>query len=143
MPRKKTTAVATVGSTMDITGLGSAVPDFSNVLGNAELTLAEKRKKVLMGLGLRKTKKVYASPAERKAAAKERAKKRREAKLEVLKKYGLEPHAKGPKKSKEEKKAVRKERALHKREFLREMAKADPERAKQFGIDVTRFRAKK
>lgn len=139
--KKKNTKVATVGS-IDITGPGSAMPDFSNILSNTNLSLSQKRKNILEELGMKKKKKVYSSPAERKAAAKKRAKARKEAKLQVLKKYGLEPKAKGPKKTKEQKKEARKERSSNKRQFLREMAKADPERAKQFGIDVTRFRAK-
>jgi hypothetical protein len=115
-------------------------PDFSNILSSTELPLAAKRRKILEQLGLRRPKKRYASVEERKKAAKERAKRRKEERLKVLKGYGLEPRKKGPKLTKEQKRERRKARAKAKREFFREMAKQNPDLAKKFGIDPSRFK---
>jgi len=118
------------------------VPDFSNILQSQELTLVDKRRKVLEGLGLRKPRKKYKTKEERKATAKERAKARRAERLQLLEKYGLGARPKGKKKygSKEERKAAGKERAKDKRRFLREMARKNPDLARKYGIDPERFR---
>ena len=130
MPKKKTTtALVPMG-----------VPDFSSVLSTQDMSLSMKRRKVLEELGLRKPKKKYASVEDRKAAAKERAKKRKEERVKVLKQYGLEPKKRGPKLTKAQKTAKRQDRGKVRREFLREMARQNPELAKKFGIDPSRFR---
>lgn len=116
------------------------MPDFSSILGAPDVPIAIKRKKVLEELGLRRPRKKYESVEERKAAAKERAKKRREERLQVLKRYKLEPKKKGPGLTKAQKKEKRRTRGQDKRQFLREMARQNPDMARKFGIDPTRFR---
>lgn len=127
---RKSTSLVTAGSNAEV----------ERILGLPNLTLSEKRHKVLEALGKVKPKKKYASVAERKAAAKKRAEERKKAKLDVLKKFGLEPSKRGPKKSPEEKKLHRKEKGKQRRSFLREMAKSNPDVAKKFGIDINRFK---
>ena len=130
---KKSTEVALIGE-------GTQPPDFSKIIQSESISMVEKRKLVLEKLGMKGTKKKYATTEERKLAAKERSKKRREERVTALKEYGLEPKAKGPKKTKAQKKATRKARGKSRRSFLREMAKANPELAKKYGIDPKRFK---
>jgi len=120
--------------------IGGTPLDFSSVIESESLSMAEKRRKVLEQLGLKGTKKKYATPEERKAASKKRREERKSTRLEVLKKYGLEPRKKGPKMSKEQRKQKRSERGKTKRGFLREMARANPDLAKKYGIDPRRFK---
>lgn len=130
---KKSTEVTLIGE-------GTQAPDFSGIIKSESISLVEKRKLVLEKLGLKGTKKKYATTEERKAAAKARSKERRDERASVLKKYGLAPQAKGPKKTKAQKKATRKARGKARRGFLREMAKANPELAATYGIDPKRFK---
>jgi len=123
----------------EVPALGAGI-DFKSVIESESLSMAEKRKTVLEKLGLKATKKKYATPEERKTASKLRAKERREARIAALKPYGLEPAVRGPKKTKAQKKAARKARGKARRGFIREMAKASPELAKKYGIDPARFR---
>ena len=118
----------------------TSTPDFTNILESESLSIAEKRKKVLEELGLRSTRRKYASPEERKEAAKKRRDERRAARAKVLEQYGLEPKTRGPKLTKAEKKKRRSERGKARRSFLREMAKAQPELAKKYGIDPSKFK---
>ena len=117
-----------------------SMPDFSSIVTSEGLSLAEKRKKVLEGLGMRTRKQRYGSVEERKKAAKSRRDKRKKERLEALAKYGLEPRKKGPKKTKAQRKEARSIRGKSKREAFREMAKASPDLAKKYGIDPSRFR---
>jgi len=136
MPKKK-------GTEIQLTGGMPSMPspkDFASILESESLSMAQKRRQVLEQLGLKGTRKKYASPVERKAASKERREKRKSTRLESLKQYGLEPKVRGPKMSKEERKTKRSERGKTKRGFLREMAKANPELAKKYGIDPSRFK---
>lgn len=130
---------AEVQKVEEVPALGTGL-DFSSVIQSESLTMAEKRKTVLEKLGLKATKKKYATPEERKAASKLRAKERREARIVALKPYGLEPAKRGPKKTKAQKKLARKARGKARREFIRDMAKADPDLAKKYGIDPKRFK---
>lgn len=114
--------------------------DFSKVIESESLTLAQKRKEVLEALGLKRKKKKYDTPEEKKAAAKKRRDERKATRREVLKKYGLEPRKKGPKMTQAERKKKRSERGKTKRGFLREMARANPDLAKKYGIDPSRFK---
>jgi flagellum-specific peptidoglycan hydrolase FlgJ len=138
---KKSKALATTGGETLITGV-SGTPDFSNILGNADLSVKDKRDRILRELGKKGTKKKYSNPEERKKAQKERAKKRREEKNKALAAYGLAPRQRGPQKSPEEKKAARKARRQNKKNFLHEMAKMNPEVAQKYGIDPSRFKFK-
>jgi len=135
MSRKASKSVTTA-----LVPMVTELPDFSSVIKSESLSLAEKRKKVLEGLGLKRTKKVYANSEERKAAAKKRREERKATRREYLSRYGLEPRKKGPKLTKEERKKKRSERGKVKRGFLREMARANPDLAKKYGIDPNRFR---
>lgn len=134
------------GSSNPIIGdSGSAVtgiPDFSNIL-NSSARAAVKRDKILKELGKKSPRKKYASPEERKAASRERAKKRREERNAELAKYGLAPKPRGPKLSDEEKKAKRSERAKLRRSLYKEMLKDRPDIVEEFKIDLSRFRFKK
>ena len=136
MPKKKAaeTALIVPGS-LPVGGTS----DFSHII-QKDIPLAQKRSMILVELGLKKPKKQYATKEERKLAAKERTKERKKERLSVLEKYGLEPKKKGPKLSKEQKKQRRKTRSKAKRTFLRDMARADPEMAKKYGIDPARFK---
>jgi len=122
------------------TGEAVSVPDFSSIITSESLTIAEKRKKVLEGLGMRTRKKKYESVEERKAASKLRREERKKERLSALAQYGLEPRKKGPRKTKAQKKKARSERGKARREFMREMAKASPDLAKKYGIDPSRFK---
>jgi len=116
-----------------------SAPSISHIL-DSEMSLPEKRRKVLEELGARKPKKKYKTVEDRKAAAKERAGVRRAEKIKILGKYGLAPKKAGPKLTKEEKREKRSNKGKVKREFIREMARQNPDLAKKFGIDPTRFR---
>lgn len=144
MPKKR----ASVTRTQEVLSLPAgglqagttAIPDFSAIIQSESLDLAEKRKKVLEQLGLRRPRKKYATPGERKEASKKRREGRKATRLEALKKYGLEPKKKGPKMSKEERGKKRSERGKSRREFMREMARGSPDLAKKYGIDPSRFK---
>lgn len=131
MPRKKATTLAQAVA---------MTPSIQEIVNSSEFDLATKRQKVLLELGQKRPKKRYATVEERKAAAKARNKKRREERNAALRPYGLGPRPKGPKLTKEQRKEKRKARGKVKRQFMREMAKANPEKALKFGIDVTRFK---
>jgi hypothetical protein len=118
--------------------LQAAAMDFSDILNKPDLTPGQRRRLALQKLGLIKPKKVYASPADRKAASKLRAKERRQAKLAALPEE-FRPRPK-VKRSPEEKKERRKERGKEKRMFLREMAQKDPSLAAKYGIHVELFK---
>jgi len=128
------------GTELTVTGGEGGALDFSKIIQSESISLGEKRKLVLERLGLKTTKKKYATTEERKVAAKARSKTRREERLKALKEYGLEPQKKGPKKTKAQKQASRKARGKSRRNFLREMAKANPDLAKTYGIDPKRFK---
>lgn len=117
-----------------------SLPDFTSVIQSKSLDLETKRKKVLEGLGLRHPRKKYASPDERKAAAKKRREERKAERAKVLGKYGIAPKKKGPRLTKAQRKTRRSKRGKERREFLREQAKQHPELAKKYGIDVSRFK---
>ena len=117
-----------------------SVPDFSHILQSKDLSLEDKRRRVLEELKMRKPRRKYASPAERKEAAKKRRDKRKAERVKVLDRYGIAPKKKGPKMSKAERKRRRSKRGKEKRGFLREMARENPELAKTYGIDVSRFK---
>ena len=137
MTRKREVAITSTSEAGIIT---PGTPDFSNIISSESLSLADKRKKVLEGLGLRRPRKKYASVEERKAAAKKRKEERKTTRTSELKKYGLEPRKKGPKMTKVQRKLKRSARGKAKRQFMREMAKQNPDLAKTYGIDVSRFK---
>ena len=118
--------------------LQAAAVDFSDILSKVDATPGQKRRMALERLGLVKPKKIYDSPAARKAAAKARAKQRRASKLAALPEE-FRPRPK-MQRSPEEKKERRKERGKEKRMFLREMAEKDPSLAAKYGIHVELFK---
>lgn len=134
MAKKKETAVTPVPA------LGPAPLDFTSVIESETLSIAAKRKHVLEQLGLKGRKRKYATLEERRAASQKRREERKATRLEVFKKYGLEPKEKAPKMTKEQRKQKRSERGKAKREFYRQMARADPALAKKYGIDPKRFK---
>lgn len=113
---------------------------FNHILESKELSLSEKKAKLLRELGVTSPKKKYETKEERKEAAKKRAKERKEERDAILSEYGLGPGRRGPKLSKEEKRARRKARAKKKRDFMKEMAKKYPNLAKKYGIDPSKFK---
>ena len=115
-------------------------PDLSGILRNEELSLAEKRRKVLEQLGMRHPRQKYATPEEKKAAQEARRLKRKADRLEIFKAQGIEPRKRGPKKSKAERAAARKARRHNKTMALKEMALANPDLAKKYGINPSRFK---
>lgn len=125
---------------VSIAPIEAGLPDFSSVLQKEDLSIADKRRIILEGVGLKGKKKKYESVEERKAASKARREERKAKRTEVLAKYGLEPKKKGPKLTKEQKKAKRSARAKERRGFMRDMARQDPDLAKKYGIDVKRFK---
>jgi len=129
----------TQGKTLALPEAGGLPPTLQSIL-ESESSLTEKRRRLLEELGVKKTKKKYPTAAARKEAAKARAAVRREEKKSIYAKYGLEPKPKGPKVSDAERKARRKTKGASKRSFLKEMAKANPDLAKKYGIDVSRFK---
>ena len=118
----------------------TGVPDFTNVLQSQDISVADKRRHVLEGLGLKGKRRKYKSPGERKEAAKKRREERKAVREKALGEYGLQSKAKGPKLTKEQKKARRSGRSKERRSFMREMAKQNPDLAKKYGIDVGRFK---
>lgn len=153
MPRaKKETGIVPAGEGKVVegamklpkSGIGGGKPDFSNILQKEDLTLADKRKAILEQLGMRKPKQKYKNLEERKAAAKERSKARKEKRLAAL--AEIDPNLvpkKREKMSSEEKKAKRSERRERRLGFMFEMAKANPELAKKFHIDIDKLKERK
>lgn len=119
---------------------GISLPDFTSVIADESLTMTEKRQQILESLGLRRTKKKYPTTEARKAAAKVRAKERREERTKALAQYGLEPTKLGPKRTEEEKKVARTDRGKRRRLAFKEMATAQPDLAKKYGFDPKKFR---
>ena len=137
----KSTKIALVGTPVVGEPTKKAtLPDFTNVIKSDVLTEREKRNEILVQLGLKQKKRKYPTPEARKAAAKERSAKRRKERSTVLAQYGLEPKKRGPKRSEDEKAEARRERGKTKRAFIREMARAEPDLAKKYGIDPSRFK---
>jgi len=136
-------AVVTVPPGTLVGGAAAIPPDFTSVIQSESLTMAEKRRSLLEKLGLKGTKRKYATVEERKEASKVRREKRKSERAEALAEYGLEPKKKGPKLTKEQRKAKRKARGKKRRGFMREMAIANPELAKTYGIDPARFKKAK
>jgi len=137
--KKEETGLVPLGETPDL-GNFSNIEDTS--MGDFESgeTMAARRRRILREAGVRGTKKKYGSAEERKAASKARAKERKERDAAILEKFGLAPRSRGPKMTKEEKKAKSKARRQQKSQFLREAARSQPDFAKKFGIDITRFK---
>jgi len=116
------------------------LPDLSDIMNRQFPSLADKRKAVLEALGMRKPRQKYKTVKQRKLAAKKRRKERRKERIDALKRYGIEPRKRGKKLTPEQKKERRNLRGKTKRAGLREMARANPELAKKYGIDIDRFR---
>lgn len=114
-------------------------PNLSSILSGAK-PLSDKRREVLIALGLRRPRQKYTTPALKKTAAKKRRKERKLERNKELAKYGLAPRKRGKKLTTDQKNKRRNERGKNKRAGLREMARANPDLAKKFGIDPTRFR---
>ena len=129
------------GGTTEITSpFGGGLPDLSHILSGTFVSEAERRKAALEALGMRRPRQKYKTTKQRKSAAKKRRKERREERTKALEQYGLAPKKRGKKLTPEQKKKKRAERGKSKRSLFREMARANPELAKQYGIDVNRFR---
>jgi len=112
---------------------------FSNLQIDKSLPLSQQRKQALIQLGMKKPRKQYETPAERKAAAKARAKERRDKRNAELTKLGLGPQPR-QKLSHDEKVEKRKEKRHTKNDFFKEMLKTHPEEAKKFGIDPNKWK---
>lgn len=123
-----------------IVPLEPGAPDFANVLQSQDISVAEKRRIILEGVGLKGKRRKYKSSEERKEASKKRRGERKVERDKTLEKYGLLPKAKGPKLTKEQKKVKRSKRSKERRSFMRDMAKQNPDLAKKYGIDVGRFK---
>ena len=119
---------------------GMGIPDFSGILSSEGLSIGQKRSRILTEMGLKKVKKKYETSEERKAAAKERAGTRKAERNKILEQLGIAPKRKGPKRTKAEKKVLRSQKSKDRRAFIREMAKENPEIAKKYGVDISRFK---
>jgi hypothetical protein len=109
-------------------------PEIKKILEDSSLSLSAKRRKVLEIRGKAPArKKKYSSVEERKAAAKERAKKRKETRNAELAPYGLRPK-KREGMTPEVKKAKRAAKARAKRAFMKEAATEFPDLAKKYGL---------
>lgn len=86
--------------------------------------------------GLLKPRQRYESKEERKVAARERAKERRETRKSYLEEKGVSPAARKAKLTKAEKKVKSKTLRKYRNIYLRE----HPEEAKKLGIDLGRLR---
>jgi len=104
------------------------------------LTPGERRRGIAIALGLRTPRKRYKNKKERKAASKERREQRKKDRLTLYEQYGMTPRKRGAKLTPDEKRAKRSERGKKRRELLREMARANPELAKKYGVDPSRFK---
>lgn len=107
--------------------------DVQSILRKPDLSPKDKRRAIAELIGLKKPKKIYATPAERKAAAAARAEKRRKKNNDIWKKIGIAPQ-KREKMSPEQKKARRSEKAKDKRALFADMVKRDPDKAAKFGF---------
>ena len=114
-----------------------AANDFSDLIANLDLTPADRRRVALQRLGKRGVRTKYASKEERKAAQKVRSKTRRQEQMLALPPE-LRPQPK-VKRSLAQKQERRRERGKEKRDFLKEMARANPEQAAKYGIRVDLF----
>jgi len=115
-------------------------PQVSQLMNTPGLTPSERRRGLRIALGLSTPRKKYKSKKERKKAAKERREKRKEERSALYEKYGLTPRTRGPKLTSEQKKEKRSERGKKRRAALRDLARANPEKAKEYGIDISRFK---
>lgn len=115
-------------------------PQVSQVMAMEGLTPSERRRGVLVALGVRTPRKKYKTKKERKAAAKMRREERKKERSVLYEQYGITPRMRGPKLTEEEKKKKRSERGKKRRELFREMARKDPETAKRYGIDPSKFK---
>jgi len=115
-------------------------PQVSQVMTMEGLTPGERRRGVLVALGLRTPRQKYKSKKQRKTAAKERRLQRKKDRLALYEQYGITPRPRGAKLTPEQKKAKRSERGKNRRAALREMARANPELAKKYGVDPARFK---
>jgi len=104
------------------------------------LTPGERRRGILVALGKRVPRQRYKNKKERKAAREKRRLERKKERLSLYEQYGITPRKRGAKLTPDEKKARRSERGKKRRELLREMARQNPELAKQYGVDPSRFK---
>jgi len=118
----------------------ASVDDFTKILNNPNLTKKQKVDLILKAKGLKTPRKRYASVEERKKAAAQRAKERRKKQLEDLPPE-LRPKPR-VKLTKAQKKEKRRAHNASNRAALRELAKANPDLARRFGINPDRFRIK-
>ena len=104
------------------------------------LTPSERRRAVLVALGERTPRKKYKTKKEKKAAQKERREERKKKRGVLYEQYGITPRERGTKLTEEEKRQKRSARGKTRRSAFREMARKDPELAKKFGIDPSKFK---
>jgi len=138
-------SVISLGPAPDMAGVAER-PDIREILEHPGKSKAQKRKEVLVALGLRTTKKKYKTPADRKKAAKERTAARKTQRLGILGALGLQPEKREKLTDEERKdrsKTARQRRTSSKRDFIRDMAERNPSLAKKYGIDISRFMPKK
>ena len=115
-------------------------PQVSQAMTMEGLSPGERRRAVLVALGLRTPRQKYKSKKQKKSAAKERREQRKKDRLAVFEQYGITPRKRGTRLTPEQKKEKRSERGKQRRALLREMARANPELAKKYGVDPTRFK---
>ncbi len=130
----------------ELTGEGiedlSSIPQsrLQEILGNPNLTKAEKKRALLREMGRRGTRKKYESPTARKEAAKERSKTKRDADKEALAELGFLTASKTKYTGMSEEEAykaqreVSKARGSKKRNFLRQLTQTLPRTARTFGL---------
>jgi len=118
-------------------------PKVVEILENPDITTRDKRRRIADYLGIRKTRKVYKSEAERKKAAKDRAVKRTKERTSFFAGLGIAPAKRetlSPAEKKERSKARRKRRTQGRRDLMREIQKTNPDLLKKYKIDVSKFK---
>ena len=117
------------------------ISQFAHILGNPNLTEAQKRRAILRESGHTTSRKKYNTDAERKAGAKaasDARKARRKAELASLGITG--PTTRGAPRSYEEKRSTSRERGGSKRDWTRLMTLAVPRTAKAFGMNPEKIK---
>lgn len=156
MTRKGKKEVSTAGSDIIILGPSAGITmesetgsiggiDVSDILGKEDLSKRDKQVRILERLGAKKTRKKYATVAERKKAQADRQKAAREENRKVLEQYGIAPKKRvtlSDSERREHQKKYRRERARREKSLLRDVMKANPTLARQYGFDPTRVRFK-
>ena len=122
-------------------------PKVKKILDNPNLSNRDKRKRILILLGLRKKKRKYKTQEAREEAARKRAEDRKQKRMGVFNVLGIAPAPRlklTEEERKKRSKARRKSRSKRHKEFINEMIEANPkeaeELARRLGIKIKKYK---